>query len=64
MHIHNHIQHGSKMEIHELVPQLILTLPFIMALVIYLYAVILTKRGKNHGGFSEWSCGSEDCPVP
>lgn len=51
MHIHNHIQHGSKMEIHELVPQLILTLPFIMALVIYLYAVILTKRRKKSWRF-------------
>src|SRR3954454_7463797 len=51
MHIHNHIQHGSKMEIHELVPQLILTLPIIMALVIYLCAVILTKRRKKSWRF-------------
>lgn len=44
MHINNHIQHGPEMVIHGLVHQLLLTLPFILAILIYLIAVIVTKR--------------------
>jgi putative membrane protein len=47
MHINNHIHHDFKMEDSFLVPQLILSLPFILALVIYLNAFIVTKRRKK-----------------
>jgi putative membrane protein len=50
MPMNNHLEHGSLLEIHPidgLVPQLILALPFILALLIYLVAFIVTKRKKK-----------------
>jgi putative membrane protein len=51
MHINNHLHHGTEMDIHRLVPQLILLLPFLIALIIYLYAVILSNRRKKQWPF-------------
>jgi len=46
MLINNHIKHGT--EFHLLVPQLILSLPFILALIIYIIAVIVAwRRNKS-----------------
>ncbi|MFB5195952.1 hypothetical protein COJ96_05145 [Bacillus sp. AFS073361] len=47
MHLNNHIHDGSEMEFHGLSVQLILSVPFFIALVIYLYAAILSKRRKR-----------------
>lgn len=47
MYIINHIQHGSAIKIPELFPQLFLSLPFILAIMVYLSAVILAKRRKK-----------------
>lgn len=50
MPVNNHLEHGSLQEIHHIhgiVPQLILAVPFIPALVIYLVAFIVTKRKKK-----------------
>ncbi|MEH7086591.1 cytochrome c oxidase assembly protein [Neobacillus drentensis] len=47
MQIINHLQHRDGMEAHGLSIQLILSVPFFIALVIYLYAAIRTKRKKK-----------------
>ncbi|WHY64901.1 cytochrome c oxidase assembly protein [Neobacillus sp. SuZ13] len=47
MQIINHLQHRAGMETHGLSLQLILSVPFIIALVIYLYAAIRSKRRKK-----------------
>ena len=47
MHINNYFHHGAEMNTHFLVTRLILSLPFIIAFIIYLNAVILVDLRKS-----------------
>ncbi len=44
MNINNHIHHTDGTHIYHVIPQLLLALPFLMALVMYILAVVVSSR--------------------